>query len=387
MSSLRIGMVCYPTYGGSGVIAAELGSGLARRGHEVHFICLNRPMRLPRGLGAVNLHLVNVISYPLFEYPPYTLALASKIHEIVISHSLDLVHAHYAVPHSTAAHLAQQMEGGEKTRVITTLHGTDVRLVGLDPSLRSITRFSIDCNDGVTAVSRYLAEETVRGLGIRRPIRVIPNFVDTARFRHCFSPRLRARFAEGGEAILAHVSNFRKAKRAPDVIHIFARVNARRPSRLLMIGNGPDYAICQELVKELALGGRVHFLDFVDDVERLLSISDLCLFPSELESFGLAALEALSCQVPVITSDAGGFAELIPEGEVGYLRPVGDIEGMAERALTLLQDEVLRRRMGAAGRRLALERYRSEVVIGLYEGFYREVLGGRREEEAARAAT
>ncbi|MFQ6110585.1 MAG: glycosyltransferase, partial [Nitrospinota bacterium] len=252
---------------------------------------------------------------------------------------------------------------------------------------RSITRFSIDCNDGVTAVSRYLAEETARDLGTRRPIRVIPNFVNTARFRRRPDRRLRARFAEGGETLLAHVSNFRKAKRAPDVIHIFARVNARHPSRLLMVGNGPDYAICQELVKELALEGRVHFLDFVDEVERFLSISDLGIFPSELEAFGLAALEALSCQVPVITSDAGGFVELIPEGEVGYLRPVGDIEGMAERALMLLRDEALRRGMGASARRLVLESYRSEEVISLYEAFYREILGGRREEAATEAAT
>ncbi|RMF83410.1 MAG: N-acetyl-alpha-D-glucosaminyl L-malate synthase BshA [Nitrospinota bacterium] len=373
-TAMKIGIVCYPTFGGSGVIATELGTSLSRRGHEVHIICYNQPARLYIHDTDITFHLVNVVSYPLFEFPPYTLALASKIYEVIEQHALDLVHVHYAIPHSTAAYLAQMMASHHPTRIITTLHGTDIILVGLDPSYRRVTKFSIEQSNGVTAVSHYLADLTRAEFQVQIPIRVIPNFVDLATFRPQHNPLLRAKYAKPHERIIVHISNFRPLKRVPLLIQLFARILEQVPARLLLIGNGPDYPACVDLVRRYAPHNQVFFLDFVHDVASILSIADLFLFPSEIESFGLAALEALSCGVPVVAFRVGGLPEAIVHGETGYLVEPDDVEGMIKAAVELLQDADRRQAMGERGRRWVEEHFNIVDVTRQYEEFYRHVL-------------
>jgi len=371
---LKVGIVCYPTYGGSGVIATELGYGLSQQGHDVHFICYNQPARLDLREGQITFHMVNVVSYPLFEFPPYTLALSSKIYEVMRDSQLDVVHVHYAIPHSTAAFLAKQMLPDSPAKIITTLHGTDVRLIGIDPSYKHITKFSIEQSDGVTAVSNSLADVTIKEFGLRKPIEVVPNFVDTQVFTRQENEHMRRKYARPYEKIVCHISNFREVKKVPNVIRIFEKISRAVPSKLLLVGNGPDFRNCVDLVTQLRLDHQVFFLDFIKDVPNVLSISDLFLLPSENESFGLAALEALSCEVPVIASRVGGLPEVIVDGECGYLVESNDLDRMAGLAIELLKDDHLRRRMGRAGRNLAELKYGLHDVVRQYARYYEAVI-------------
>ena len=372
---MKIGIVCYPTFGGSGVVATELGHELCRAGHDVHFICYNQPARLThRCPSAIQFHLVDVVSYPLFEFPPYTLALASKIYEVIESYGLDLVHCHYAIPHSTAAYLAQQMAGHTSTKIITTLHGTDIILVGLDPSYRRVTRFSIEQSNGVTAVSRYLAELTRQEFNLAKPVEVIPNFVDPQTFQRRPNPRFRQQFARPEEKIVCHISNFRGLKRVPLIIQMFREMARDVPAKLVLVGNGPDYQTCVDMVRREGLIQKVFFLDFVMDVASVLSIADLFMLPSEMESFGLAAIEALSCEVPVLASRVGGLPEAVADGECGYLLEPDDIDGMIAAGIKLLTHDERRLQMGREGRRWVMTRFHVSHIVKRYEEYYRYVL-------------
>jgi len=372
---MKIGIVCYPTFGGSGVVATELGHELCRMGHEVHFICYNQPARLShRCSSEIQFHLVDVVSYPLFEFPPYTLALASKIYEVIESRDLDLVHAHYAIPHSTAAYLAQQMTGGARTKIITTLHGTDIILIGIDPSYRRVTRFSIEQSNGVTAVSHYLADLTRQEFELGKPIEVIPNFVDPHIFQRQPNPHFRQQFATPEEKIVCHISNFRSLKRVPLLIEMFRQMARDVPAKLILVGNGPDYQACVDLVRREGLNHQVFFLDFVTDVASVLSIADLFMLPSEMESFGLAAIEALSCEVPVLASRVGGLPEAVVDGECGYLLKPDDVDGMIGAGIKLLSSDDLRLQMGREGRRWVLTNFHVSQIVKRYEEYYRYVL-------------
>ncbi len=371
---LRIGIVCHPTHGGSGAVATELGIALGKRGHEVHILSHAAPFRLAGFHPNVIYHEVGVSHYPLFKYPPYELSLANKISEIAESASLDLVHVHYAVPHSICAYLARQITQRKPMKIITTLHGTDITLVGADPSFFDITRFAMEESDGITAVSRYLKEETQKKFSLRRSIRVIHNFVDTARFTRAACQR--GDLARKDEAILSHVSNFRPVKRVRDVVEVFHRVSKERPARLLLIGDGPDLPAAIERAQTLGISDKISVLGLQDDVTGLLGNSDIFLLPSEYESFGLAALEAISSGVPVIGTDSGGIPEVIQNGETGYLLPVGDLDGMATAALRILDDDDLRIRLCENGRRVAAERFSESAIVSEYESFYREILAG-----------
>jgi len=372
---MKIGIVCYPTFGGSGVVATELGYELCQAGHEVHFICYNQPARLTRRCtSTIQFHLVDVVSYPLFEFPPYTLALASKIYEVIEQYGLDLVHAHYAIPHSTAAYLAQQMAGNTPVKIITTLHGTDIILIGIDPSYRRVTRFSIEQSNGITAVSHYLADLTQQEFQLTKPLEVIPNFIDPQVFQRHPNPQLRQHFATPDEKIVCHISNFRSLKRVPLIIQMFREMAHKVPARLLLVGNGPDYQTCVDLVRREGLLQKVFFLDFVTDVASILSISDLFMLPSEMESFGLAAIEALSCEVPVLASRVGGLPEAVIDGECGYLLQVDDVDGMIEAGITLLSDDGRRVQMGREGRRWVMSQFHVSQIVKRYEAYYRYVL-------------
>jgi N-acetyl-alpha-D-glucosaminyl L-malate synthase BshA len=371
---MKIGFICYPTYGGSGVIGAELGQFLARRGHEVHFICYNIPARLIPYAQNIIFHPVEVVAYPLFQFPPYTIALASKTAEVIKNYGLNLIHAHYAIPHSTSAHLAQQIVGDNSLKIITTLHGTDIRLVGMDPSYYSVTKYSIENNNGITAVSNYLARVTKEEFKIDKHIEVIPNFVDTERFKRKTSSETRVVYAEPNEKIVTHVSNFRSPKRVTDVVRIFKKISQKVPAWLLMVGEGPDMGVAMELVNTLGLTSRVRFLHMIDPVEDILSISDLFLLPSGTESFGLAALEAMSCEVPVVATDVEGIPELVEHGGCGFLAPVKDVDKMAEYAIKILYDEVFQNRLGERGREIALEKFNEEAIVSRYEQYYEKVL-------------
>jgi N-acetyl-alpha-D-glucosaminyl L-malate synthase BshA len=371
---MKIGIICYPTFGGSGVIATELGQSLGQRGHEVHFICYNLPARLTTWANNIYFHMVNVVSYPLFKFPPYTIALASKTAEVIEQYNLDLIHAHYAVPHSTSAHLAQQVVGNKSVKIITTLHGTDIRLVGLDPSYFRVTKYAIENNNGLTAVSRYLARVTKEEFCTKCNIRVIPNFVDTSRFIRQNDPELKKRYAAPEEKLITHVSNFRALKRVTDVVLVFNKIAAKLPAKLLLVGEGPEFARTLELVAKLQLHKQVIFLHQLDNVQDILGISDLLLLPSEMESFGLAALEAMACEVPVVASDVGGLPEVVEHGASGFLAPIGDIEQMSEYALQILENQQLAENFGAMGREIASSKFSEEAIVGQYEDFYREVL-------------
>lgn len=370
---MRIGITCYPTYGGSGAVATELGIALAHRGHEVHFISYAQPFRLPAFLPRVFFHEVEVNRYPLFEYPPYDLALAVRMHEVVLSHGLELLHVHYAIPHATSAWIAREMlraQGGD-IPIITTLHGTDITLVGQDPSFHAITKFSIERSDYLTAVSSYLRDETYRAFGCMGcDLEVINNFVDPAVYdRSRYAPTLRRQVADG-KKVLMHLSNFRPVKRVRDIVRIFARVRASIPSVLVMVGDGPDRVHAEEEARTLGVDHDTHFLGKLDAVAPLLANADCFLLPSESESFGLSALEALACGVPVVASNVGGLPEVVRDGETGALRAPGDVEGMAAAAIALLADQPRWQAMSNAAAADARARFALADVVAQYESLY-----------------
>lgn len=381
---MKIGITGYPTYGGSGVVAAELGMELAARGYEVHFISYAMPIRLSHVSERIFFHEVEVTNYPLFDHPPYTLALATKMAEVAEEASLDLQHVHYAIPHSVSALLARMMAAPRKLPFITTLHGTDITLVGSDRSYLPITRFSIEQSDGVTAISHYLRDRTVREFEIQRPIEVIPNFVNCDLYKRSEGAARRACWAPDGEPILMHLSNFRPVKRVTDVVEIFALVRERIPAKLVMIGDGPDRGAAEYLVRKKRLGKDVLFLGKQDRVEEKLGLADLFLLPSDEESFGLAALEAMACEVPVIASDVGGLREVVTHGVDGYLVPPRDVPAAAKYALEILTRPDRGRLMGEQARASARRKYCSNDVIPLYEAYYQKVLNAAGS--AARAA-
>jgi L-malate glycosyltransferase len=372
---VNIGITCYPTVGGSGAVAAELGKHLARRGHEVHFVSYRLPFRLGDFHENLSYHEVDVVSYSLFEYPPHDLALAAKMAEVAREAELEILHVHYAIPHAITGHLAKEMLGPSAPRLITTLHGTDITLVGQDRSFFEITRFGIERSDGVTAVSEFLRRMTVEEFEIKTPIEVIPNFVDLSVFCPTRAYKDRSGFAPPGEKILLHISNFRPVKRILDVIRILERVNREVPTVLLMVGDGPERASAQALARRLGLQSRVRFLGRQDRIEELTGMADVFLLPSELESFGLSALEAQACGVPVVGSDAGGLPEVVQHTETGFLLPVGDIEGMAARTIELLKDDERSRAMGQAGRRRVASLFSDDRIVTQYERYYEKILG------------
>lgn len=338
---MKIGIVCYPTFGGSGVVATELGIGLAALGHEVHFITYKRPVRLTSFYNNIFFHEVTSLEYPLFEFAPYESSLASKLVDVIRFEKLDILHVHYAIPHAAVAYMAKQIlkQKGIVIPIVTTLHGTDITLVGADKSFSPVVEFSINQSDGVTAVSEHLKEETLSNFDIHVPIKVIPNFIDFKRFRKTNKDHFKKALAPGGEKILIHISNFRKVKRVEDVIKIFQIVHQKIPSKLLLIGDGPERSHLEELCRQMQLCDEVRFLGKQEAVDELLAISDVFLLPSESESFGLAALEAMACEVPVISSNAGGIPEVNIHGVTGYVCEIGDIETMSSLCIQLLSDE------------------------------------------------
>jgi N-acetyl-alpha-D-glucosaminyl L-malate synthase BshA len=375
---MRVGITCYPTFGGSGVVATELGLALAKQGDEAHFISYALPSRLNILHERVHFHEVTVTAYPLFDpYPPYTLALATKMAEVAAYEKLDVLHVHYAIPHAISAHLAKQILGDNRIKVITTLHGTDITLVGRDESYLPITKFGIEVSDGVTAVSEWLKDQTASNFDTQKSIEVIPNFVDPERFKRHESPYCHM-FGEGNQKVLCHVSNFRPVKRIMDVIEIFERVVKKIPSRLLMVGDGPDRSKAEAYCREHGLRKSVFFLGNVPNLEEVIAASHLFVLPSETESFGMAALEALASEVPVIATLTGGLPEVVADGETGFLLPVGDVEGMAARAIEILSDDSLQRRMGIAGRELAIDRFDENKIVPRYRELYQRVLNGRQ---------
>lgn len=355
-------------------MATELGLELAKRGHEVHFITYAQPFRLASFVENVYYHEVEIPSYPLFDHPPYTLALTVAMHNTAEKHNLDVLHAHYAFPHATSAWLAKQMLGRDDFRVVTTLHGTDITLVGQDPSYHSITEFSIQRSDRLTAVSEYLRRETVEHFDVpAERITVVPNFVDLTAYRRDLEPCHRSKLSEPGEKIIMHISNFRPVKRVEDVVRVFAGISRRLRSRLLLIGDGPDRGRAQQLADELGVGKRVLFLGKQESVAELLACADLFLLTSSSESFGLVALEAMACGVPVVATRVGGVPEVVPDGVAGWLAPVGDIEAMVEHSVRVLSDDALWNSTSLAARAAAQE-YSAESVVPRYEACYQEVL-------------
>lgn len=372
---MNIGITCYPTYGGSGVVATELGKALAERGHSVHFISYALPMRLTGFMDNVVFHEVEMANYPLFDFPLYTLALASKMVEVAKYEKLDIFHCHYAIPHATSAYLAKDILSSQHIKVITTLHGTDITLVGLEPSFLPVVKFSIERSDGVTAVSRFLKEKTITNFGIDKDIEVIPNFVDTTKYQRSPSADGRKHFARPDEKILVHTSNFRPVKRVPDVIRIFDEVHKKIPSKLIIIGDGPDRSQCELLSRELGVQDHVRFLGKQTDVIHILSLADLFLMPSQSESFGLSALEAMACGVPVISSSVGGLPELQIHGETGYIAEIGDIDRMAKYAIDLLSTPAKYQLFANAARKRALQ-FDAAKIVTHYEQYYQKVLAG-----------
>ena len=380
---MKIGITCYPTYGGSGVVATELGIELAARGHEVHFITYSQPFRLTGREARIHFHEVAASNYPLFEHPPYDLALATRMAEVAEFYELDLLHVHYAIPHSVSAVLARQMlehpPAGEVKRylpIITTLHGTDITLVGLDPSYLPITRFGIEQSDGVTAISEHLRDRTLAAFATSNPIEVIRNFVNCdvyVRDPETYA-RMRPLYAADDERLLVHLSNFRPVKRVGDVVEVFARMARELPARLLMIGDGPERSLAEHLARQYRVQDRVHFLGKQDNVNELLPLADLMIMPSEMESFGLAALEAMASSVPAIATRVGGVPELIEDGQNGRLFPVGDVDAMASAAVQLLRDPERLAEMAQRARKTAQDHFCASRIIPLYVRYYEEVL-------------
>ncbi|CAM3763915.1 N-acetyl-alpha-D-glucosaminyl L-malate synthase BshA [Aquirufa aurantiipilula] len=372
---MKIGIICYPTYGGSGVVATELGKALASAGHEVHFITYTQPPRLDFFSENIFYHEVSVASYPLFQYLPYESALASKMVDVTINEKLDLLHVHYAIPHASAAYLAKQIlkYKGIHVPVITTLHGTDITLVGRDPSFEPVVTFSINESDGVTAVSESLRNDTYAEFEILSAIEVIPNFIDLKRFKKQAKEHFKIAICPHGEKLLMHTSNFRKVKRIEDIIHVFEKVRKEIPSKLLLVGDGPERSAIEALCRDLGVQGDVRFLGKLDTIEEALSLADVFFLTSEKESFGLAALEAMACEVPVISSNAGGITEVNIHGETGYVSEIGDIDDMAKNTIKLLSDEVLLTQM----KKNSLERaklFDIEKILPLYENYYQRII-------------
>jgi L-malate glycosyltransferase len=369
---MKIGITCYPTYGGSGIVATELGLEMAARGHEIHFITYANPIRLDPGTPRIYYHEVEVSNYPLFQYPPYCLALASRMAEVAEDYDLDLLHVHYAIPHSTAAMLAQQMVAARRRLpFITTLHGTDITIVGMDRSYFPITKFSIEKSDGITSVSQDVRRDTYEVFGVPNEIRVIYNFVNIDMYRPMEN-------RPDDEKRLMHISNFRPVKRVMDCVRILAEVQKTTPAHLYMVGDGPDRPEAHRLARELGVERQVTFLGKQDHVERLFPRMHVLLMPSEMESFGLGALEGMACGVPPVATRVGGLPELVTEGVDGFLEPVGDIAAQSRRVVELLTDEGRHRSMAEAARRTAVERFASATIIPQYEKYYEEVIANGR---------
>ncbi|GAA4901858.1 N-acetyl-alpha-D-glucosaminyl L-malate synthase BshA [Mucilaginibacter defluvii] len=372
---MKIGIVCYPTFGGSGVVATELGKALAERGHQVHFITYNQPVRLDLFSENLFYHEVSVSNYPLFEFQPYELALASRLVDVVRFEKLDILHVHYAIPHASAAFMAKQILAtyGISIPVVTTLHGTDITLVGKDRTFKPVVTFSINKSDGVTSVSESLRKDTYDFFEIENEIKVIPNFIDLNRFSFKAKDHFRKAIAPNGEKILVHTSNFRKVKRTEDVVRIFAEVVKKVPAKLLMVGDGGERSGCEQLARDLGVADQTRFLGKQDAIEEILSVADLFLMPSQSESFGLAALEAMACKVPVISSNTGGLPELNVDGETGFLKDVGDVEGMAEASVYILEDE--QRLQNFKDNALARAKiFDLKNILPQYEDYYAEVV-------------
>ena len=371
---MNIGIVCYPTFGGSGVVATELGKALAKKGHKVHFITYSQPTRLDFFNENLIFHQVDVMAYPLFQYPPYELALSSKMVDVVKYEKLDVLHVHYAIPHASAAYMAKQILATEGIHipVVTTLHGTDITLVGKDASFTPVVTFSINQSDGISAVSQDLRDDTYKFFDIQKPIEVIPNFVDLARFNRQKKDHFRRAICPEDEYLIVHTSNFRRVKRVEDAIRIFYNVRKQVPAKLLLVGDGPERSNAEKLCRELGTCTDIRFLGKLDAVEEVLSVSDLFLMPSAKESFGLAALEAMACEVPVISSDAGGLPELNIDGETGFVCAVGDIDAMTEKALYVLHPDRL-----ATFKKNALARaqnFEVSAIVPQYEALYKQVV-------------
>ena len=378
---MNIGITCYPTYGGSGVVATELGKSLAMRGHKVHFITYALPMRLT-GIGQTEseyldnifYHEVEMSTYPLFEFPLYSMALTSKMVEVARFEKLDIIHAHYAIPHATSAVLAKQILN-DGVKIITTLHGTDITLVGLEPSFEPLMKFSIESSDGVTAVSKFLRDETAENYGVEKEIEVIPNFIDTDIFRPVDSRNLKRLLAPNGEKLLIHISNFREVKRVKDAIKAFKIIlDAGVKAKFILVGDGPDRGECQVLARELGIWQQTRFLGKQSELTSILSASDLFLIPSGNESFGLSALEAMACGVPVLSSDVGGLPEVNVDGETGYIVKVGDVEAIAARMIEILRNPELHKQMSTAALARATDHFTKERIVPMYEAAYERAL-------------
>jgi N-acetyl-alpha-D-glucosaminyl L-malate synthase BshA len=376
---MKIGITCYPVYGGSGVVATELGIALAERGHDIHFIAYSMPFRLAHVAENIFFHEVNVNTYPLFEYPNYTLNLTSKMVDVAKHEQLDLLHVHYAIPHATSAVLARQILGCEdyEIPVVTTLHGTDITIVGRDPSFQPVVNYSINQSDGVTAVSEFLKRETYERFSIRKEIEVIPNFIDTRRFRKMDKDHFKQALCPNDEKLLIHVSNFRPVKNATQVVEVFHKLRSEnQPVKLLLVGDGPDRTATERLSRELGVFEDVRFLGKQEPIEEILSIADAFIMPSGSETFGLAALEAMACGVPVVATNIGGLPELITDGETGFLCPLDDVSCFADRIRSLLDDESLHDNMGRAARESASDRFDVNRIIPMYEEYYERVKAG-----------
>jgi len=372
---MKIGIVCYPTFGGSGVVATELGKSLARRGHEIHFISYKQPARLDFFSEGTYYHEVYVSHYPLFDFPPYETALTSRLVDVVKTSNLDLLHVHYAIPHASAAVMAKQIlaNAGIHIPVITTLHGTDITLVGKDKSFEPVVSWALNESDGITAVSASLKSDTYANFHISKQIDVIPNFIDFKRFSKQPKEHFKKVLAREGEKIIVHTSNFRKVKRVEDVVKVFDLIRKEISSKLLLVGDGPERPNIEILCRELGLNDQVFFLGKQDSVEEILSVCDLFLLPSETESFGLAALEAMACEVPVVSSDSGGIPELNKHGITGYLCTIGDVESMAKYAISILKDEETLRKFKHQAKQEALK-FDIDVIVPMYEEFYKKIL-------------
>lgn len=372
---MNIAIVCYPTFGGSGVVATELGLALARKGHQVHFITYSYPVRLDYLQMNVHFHEVHVEEYPLFHYQPYELALSSKMFSVIKNHKIDVLHVHYAIPHAYAGYMAKQMlkKEGIEIPMVTTLHGTDITLVGIHPTYKEAVTFSINESDVITSVSESLKQDTLRLFGVQKEIKVVPNFIDLEKNKGNV-PCSRSIMAQKGEKIVTHISNFRKVKRLLDVVEVFYRIQKKIPAKLIMVGDGPDREIADTLCKQLEIKNKVLFLGNTLDIDRVLCSSDLFLLPSESESFGLSALEAMAAGVPVISSNAGGLPEVNQEGFSGFLCNVGDVEQMAERAIYILEDEKRLQEFKENAKKSA-QRFDERKIIPIYEEIYMEAIG------------
>ena len=373
---MKIAIVCYPVKGGSGVVASELGIGLSRRGCEVHFFSYELPFRLTTYEANFIFHEVDVSHYPLFKYSPYTITLAAKLIDESLNHRFDIINAHYAIPHTAAAYLAVQAIGDKAPKIITTLHGTDITLIGQDRSFYSITKFCMEISDGLTTVSEYLEKKTQETFGISKEIKIIPNFVDTDLFSPDSAECARRNLANPEQKIIMHMSNYRPVKNAQDVIRIFNIIQKETQSRLILVGDGPDAGNVMNIAREFGIANKVMFLGNQDRVHNILPLADLFLLPSASEAFGLAALEALSCGVPVIGSIVGGLPELVVDGENGYLYPIGDVERMAEKSIEILADKSLNKKLSNTARQLVLQKYKIDEVIDQYLNYYEEIQNG-----------